>query len=198
MSVIDNLITDRTAADAALVKQLAAIGYDQMTTAQRNQWNTDLKGAYNASDLNRVGEAINYLVAALNDGYNTVDTYRSSMGVAPDVMWTPEYWEPNWHILEITGKTNWGTASIPTSESLAEYLANVYEATACIYITPPIPLPNRFDNLSNLTYEGANAIEMWIQAEYNTVGLFLDFIYEKLLATRKAGYYSGDLFGGEI
>ena len=51
MSIIDTLITDRTQADVDALIALLKAG----TNA------SDHKGSYNASDLNRVGEAVNYI-----------------------------------------------------------------------------------------------------------------------------------------
>lgn len=60
-TVIDTLITDRTAADVARVHELAVKGYAGMTAAELAEWLAGVKGAYNAVDLNRVGTALNYL-----------------------------------------------------------------------------------------------------------------------------------------
>lgn len=51
MSVIDSLITDRTQNDVNELIELLKTGVNP----------SDHKGAYNASDLNRLGEAINYI-----------------------------------------------------------------------------------------------------------------------------------------
>ena len=61
MSIIDTLITDRTAADVTALKQLMALDYASMSPAQQAAWLQDSKGAYNVSDMNRVGTALNYL-----------------------------------------------------------------------------------------------------------------------------------------
>ena len=62
MSIIDELVTDRTKADVervALLEYLIATGH--ATAAEISEWMADLKGAYNASDLNRVGKAMQYI-----------------------------------------------------------------------------------------------------------------------------------------
>ena len=194
MSVIDTLISNRTAADVALVKQLAAIGYANMTTAQKNQWDTDLKGAYNASDMNRVGEAINYLVAELNQYYQYTWDQCESMDIAWDEYWSPTHWEPSWHILSITARTNWGAGGIPQAEDLEEYLSQVREVTSMIALTP-YTLPT---TMEYLTYEGANQIEELLSAEHYAVIGYADYMYELMNGTRKAWFYSGDLYGGEL
>lgn len=65
MSVIDNLIYDRTAADVQRVhdfrNRILAGGITALTASERAEYLAGMKGAYNASDLNRVGEAVQYL-----------------------------------------------------------------------------------------------------------------------------------------
>ena len=61
MSVIDTLVTDRTEADASRYSELRDKGWAAMTTAERAEWVAGMKGAYNASDLNRVASAMSYL-----------------------------------------------------------------------------------------------------------------------------------------
>ena len=61
---LDNLIFDRTQADVDRAKYLAGLwqnGTFTGTTAELAEWVTDLKGAYNATDLNRVIAAMDYL-----------------------------------------------------------------------------------------------------------------------------------------
>lgn len=80
---MNTLITDRTAADAARVKALTANGWAGMTEAERAEWLTDLKGAYNASDMNRVSAAVDYLAERLHElgysvpGYARVEIQRT-------------------------------------------------------------------------------------------------------------------------
>ena len=64
-TIIDNLVTDRTQADVERVKALAAKGFAAMTSDEQAEWLAGMKGAYNASDLNRVGTALNYLAGRL-------------------------------------------------------------------------------------------------------------------------------------
>lgn len=53
-----SLITNRTQADVKRVQELARKGVGKLTDAELEEWNTDMKGAYNVSDLNRVGTAL--------------------------------------------------------------------------------------------------------------------------------------------
>lgn len=71
---LDDLIFDRTQSDADRVNYLASLwqnGTFTGTTEELAEWAQDLKGAYNASDLNRVGSAVEYLTDTLYSmGYN--------------------------------------------------------------------------------------------------------------------------------
>lgn len=67
MSVIDELIYDRTQEDVDRAlelrrKILKGGGISALTSDELAEYLAGMKGAYNAADLNRVGEAINYLV----------------------------------------------------------------------------------------------------------------------------------------
>lgn len=67
--------------DADEVKRLAAKGYAAMTAEEKAAWDAGLKGAYNASDLNRVGSAVGYVAGRLTDAGYGID-------VSPHVGWT--------------------------------------------------------------------------------------------------------------
>ena len=69
-----HLIIDRTQQDVDLWNELRVKSYlSEMTTDEQSTWSTDLKGAYNVSDLNRVGAAVEYLANLLNTyGYTVV------------------------------------------------------------------------------------------------------------------------------
>lgn len=54
----ENLITDRTLADVNRVYELMRKGISGMTAEELEEWKSGLKGAYNASDMNRVGKAL--------------------------------------------------------------------------------------------------------------------------------------------
>lgn len=59
--ILDQMIFDRTQADVDEVSQLIEKGYQHMSVEEKRKWLTDMKGAINASDLNRVGEACHYI-----------------------------------------------------------------------------------------------------------------------------------------
>lgn len=61
MSVIDNLITDRTQSDVSRWSELKSKGWSGMTEPEKAEWSAGMKGAYKYTDLNRVNEAMVYL-----------------------------------------------------------------------------------------------------------------------------------------
>lgn len=125
-----NLITDRTAADAARAAELDAKGWESMTAAERTEWSGEPKGAYNASDLNRVGSAVQYLAGRFTEqGY----------------------------VVTVVPRTDWEASDVPTEDEWALYLANVAALRAQIAAKPTTPaLP---ETIAGLTVDGANAIE---------------------------------------
>lgn len=125
-----NLITDRTQADVDYAARLNAAGWDGMTEDERTAWTLGLKGTYNASDLNRVGNAVNYVAGRLESaGY--------SASVDP--------------------KIDWLESDIPTESSMERYLEDVETIRSTLTVLPGTPdVP---ENMVGLTYEEANDIE---------------------------------------
>lgn len=66
-----HLITDRTKADVDRLEALMTKGWDKLTADEQQEYlEASHKGAYNASDLNRVGAAVNYVAELLTEwGY---------------------------------------------------------------------------------------------------------------------------------
>lgn len=127
---IANLITDRTQADVDRVRYLAQLGWAGMTEAEQAEWQTALKGAYNADDLNRVGAAMNYVADRLTE-----------QGYAPSV----------------SPKTDWSESAWLTPDAALVYLADLAELRrqfAMMQTTPEVP-----DDMERLTYQEANNIE---------------------------------------
>lgn len=129
-TIIVTLITDRTQADVERVRELAANGFAGMTADERAEWLAGMKGAYNASDLNRVGTALNYLAGRLG----TI--------CGRSITWT--------------AKTDWAVTDIITASQAVAYrkqVQDIRDALAYPAGTPDAP------QLARLTYIGANDIE---------------------------------------
>lgn len=87
---LDDLVFDRVQADVERVKTLTQKMIDGTANdAERNEWlSGSMKGSYNASDLNRVGAAVEYLTEALYSmGYNvpTVVPEKGTRYVAKEI-----------------------------------------------------------------------------------------------------------------
>lgn len=126
-----NLITDRTEQDVKRWEYLKAKNWENMTAIERSEWSNGLKGSYGVTDLNRVGEAVEYIA----------EQFRLSGYI---VTLNPV-------------KTDWGIEDKPTLEQLTEYLDNVSILKAILSNFPGTPdVPT---NMKEITYQEANDIE---------------------------------------
>lgn len=101
----------------------------------------DMQGAYNASDLNRVGTAILYL-----------QTELASYGITVTLP---------------TVKTDFAKTDVPTITQMNDYLSAVSILRGAISLTPLTPdVPS---TMQGLTYEEANAIEKILDDVYYTL-----------------------------
>lgn len=125
-----SLITDRTKQDVDRVEELAEKGWAAMTEQERAEWLGEMKGAYNASDMNRVGEAVTYVAGRLTDcGY-----------AAP-----------------VSPKTDWTVEDEPTTDQLTAYLDDISTVRGALTVlssTPAAPA-----DMDGLTHQEANDIE---------------------------------------
>ena len=103
------LITDRTAEDVA---------------------NKTAKGFYNASDLNRVGAAVQYVA---------------------------ERFAAQGYAVAVNPKTDWLASDIPTASELETYRQNIATLRALLAVMPTTP--EAPDSMAGLTYTEANSIE---------------------------------------
>ena len=130
MSVIDTLVTDRTEADASRYSELRDKGWAAMTTAERAEWVAGMKGAYNASDLNRVASAMSYLSQRFaSAGYS----------------------------VPVSSPTDWANGDIPRKDDLDTYLDDLRRIRAALAVmdtTPAAP-----ESMDYLTWAKANDIE---------------------------------------
>lgn len=132
MGIIDTLITDRTAEDVASAIQLAQkISAGEATTDEINLFLSVMKGAYNYTDLNRVGEAVAYLRDRLSNDAGTS--------------------------VEVSPKTDWVERDMPSQQQATQYITDIQNIRAAFNLpdnTPPAP-----GSLPGLTYSQANDIE---------------------------------------
>lgn len=132
LSIIDNLITDRTQEDVDRWLTLRSKGWGAMTESERTEWLAGMRGAYTPYiDMNRVTAAMEYLNNELN-GYGYSTGY-----VDYGIVWTKD--------------------DNPTKTQLEQYLSNISAIKAAFYglkNAPDVP-----DSMEKLTVEKANDIE---------------------------------------
>lgn len=127
------MITDRTVDDLVSLETIKSIPWQQMTEEQKQSFLRDAKGAYNVSDLVRIGTVLNALASQLDKyGYN----------------------------ISLRVKTNWAYDDIPTLQDLNAYteLMQIIRGSVTVFSdTPDTP-----DTMNSLYYLDANAIEEFL------------------------------------
>ena len=131
MSIIDTLITNRTQGDVDTLRgflDTPFVGWSAEMIAEFNA--AAMKGAYNYTDLNRVGNAVTYVAGRLEDA---------------------GYYVP------VSPKIDWIESDIPTESSMVRYLDDVETIRNTLTVLPDTPeVP---EDMAGLTYEEANDIE---------------------------------------
>lgn len=209
-TVIDTLIYDRTQADVDRVatqrNKILTNGWDSLSEEERTEWLAGMKGSYNATDLNRVTEAMKYLVERLSVfGYmveykpvfinHKVAVY--AIDDAGSVIVVPEEQKDDVtgeiytmmsavvdHFDEWTDEV-WIKNDTPTLSQMEQYLDNVQQVRAALELpqnTPSVP-----PDMDRLTIEEANDIEK--------VLLDIDKMLTNIAA---AWFYSGEIYAGEF
>lgn len=152
MSVIDELVTDRTQADLDRVRELKKKimqggGIYALSDSERAEYFANpQKGAYNYTDLNRVGNATLYVK----------NFYKMIEGD-----------------IDVNPKTNWKVEDIPTAEQMNTYLNDIKKIKSTAKSTLELPL-----SMDKLNYEGANQIErVLVEAYRKAEEKIRDFIY---------------------
>ena len=125
-----NLITDRTQGDVNRYLYLKSKNFSDMTEDEQREWLSDMKGAYNSTDLSRVDAAVEYLAKRLEEyGYHAeINTYKL-----------------------------WNMRSVPSLEQMTQYLDNIRairSAFTVLSTTPQVP-----NDMRGFDYRKANNIE---------------------------------------
>lgn len=114
------------------------------TDSELEEWFAGLKGAYNATDLNRVGAAVEYVA-------NRFAEYGYTVAVNP--------------------KKDWSVQDLPTAASMRRYLEDV-QALRDVQIvfptTPEVPA-----DMDGLTYTEANNIEQILKDVDQIISMML-------------------------
>ena len=191
MSIIDTLITDRTQGDEERVEELAAKGYDAMTAEEKAEWDGEMKGAYDASDLNRVESAVAYLAELLVSLPIELKEYAASKGVAFDAFFDVPYDAATY---ALTTKTDWDELDSPTPIQMVRYIKNVKALRSALdYATSDLPV-----SMDNLTIDGANAIEKALKGLDEAISAFDAKTKVNLDNTASVWIYSGEIYASEV
>ena len=214
-----SLITDRTLADVQRVKELAAIGWTDMTAEEQAEWLTGastenlmasdgvlrdsnneiitviggsavIKGSYNYDDLNRVEGAVVTLAQQMQDNLDTLNAYLSTYNVAPDALFDFGYTVPT-----LVTKTDWDNTDFFNGTDAARYLGNIAALRDLIALFEPPPLP---DDMDALTYEEANDIERLLLTIEAQASELLASYLALIDNTYPNFFYSAEINCGEV
>lgn len=194
--IIDELIFDRTEEDVNRLKEFKSrimkSGLSALTADEVDEYIGGMKGAYNASDLNRVGEAVAYLTDYLIASVDELDALREELDVASDVNRDLPY---NREDVVTAPKTDWSMRDIPTQYQMERYLSDLSVLRSLMPLpenTPVVP-----NTLSGMTYITANGIEQMLYVLYQTVTKFVDKAEYLIRKTPLGYFYSDEVYGGE-
>lgn len=191
-TIIDTLVTNRT--NTTQLDTIAGkIKNGTATSSEKNTYLAGMDAAYNATDLNRVGQAILYLKQEFDDlpselysAYNTalseiasgldypIENYDLSISL-PISLYQVSYRYP---VATQTTKTDWAQGDIPTASAMAYYLNNIKSIATAAEVSGLVPV-----TLNGLTCEGANNIE---QALVNAESFYQSYRTSKLDAITNA------------
>ena len=188
---IPYLITDRAQTDADRVAALALMDYESMSDTERAEWDSDLKGAYNASDLNRVESAVAYLAETLRILPIELRKYAENLDVGWDKYFDVPYGSDAYSVIT---KENWTLKDVPTPADMERYLANVLKLrNALKFASDALP-----QTMNDLRWQGANAIESALKNLDTAIALFKENTQIMIVNTAGAWAFSGEVFMGEV
>ena len=136
MSIINELVYDRTQTDVdrvyTLKNKILTGGLAALSAEEKAEYLAGMKGAYNYTDFNRLGEAIAYLVERMKE----LDIHDSS----------------------IIPKVDWVMGDTPTQSQVSNFLGCLTKLRAKLSLPDDAPsVPNSLDKL---TYQTANDMEL--------------------------------------
>lgn len=136
MSIINELVYNRTQADVdrvyTLKNKILTGGLAALSAEEKAEYLAGMKGAYNYTDFNRLGEAIAYLVERMK--------------------------ELDIHDRSIIPKVDWVMGDTPTQSQVSNLLSCLTKLRAKLSLPDDAPsVPNSLDNL---VYQTANEMEL--------------------------------------
>lgn len=196
MSVIDTLIFDRTQEDVdrvyALKQKILNGGLTSLTAEEKTEYMGGMRGAYNATDLNRVGQAVSYLADRFTDLPGELEAYREEKGVADDELYHVPY-DPS--TVVVSPKQDWTVADIPTNSQVQTYLNNLLVLRRQLIL--PADAPVVPTSLNNLTFDTANQIEYLLWLVNAALVEVENDLYGKIDRAAESFWYAGEVNCGE-
>jgi len=194
--MIDTLIYDRTQADVdrvfTLKNKILTQGFTSLSTEEQTEYMSGMRGAYNYSDLNRVGNAVKYLAERFVTLPIELEEYRRQVGVGYAEYFDVPY---DFNDVNVEPKVDWTVRDVPTSSQIATYLGNLTNLRGIIALPSDTPaVPNTLDNL---TYEVANDIEKLLKIIDTELLKIEEDLYSKINRAVAAFVYSGMVYSGE-
>ena len=196
-TIVDSLIFDRTQEDVDRVKtlktQIMTDGFSSLSSAERAEYLAGMRGAYNYTDMNRVGQAVAYIAQRMTALPEQLYAYRQAHGVAEDSIYNLPY-DPAQ--VSVTPKTDWKVSDIPSQTQIKTYLGNISNLRSILTLPSDTPSPPQ--NLNGMTYTVANNLEK-----------ILYVIYQRFLEIETGWYnlidraaldhmFTGEVYAGEV
>lgn len=196
MSVIDELIYDRTQADVdkvfTLKNKILTGGLSALTSEELTEYMAGMKGAYNYTDMNRVGQAVAYIAERMIALPDELAAYRAEKGVDDDPIYEVPY-DPS--TVVVAAKTNWAMGDTPTQALAKAYLNNLVVLRK--QLTLPAEAPVVPSTLDKLTYAVANDIEYLLYLIDRQLTEVENDLYAKIDLTVAAYAYTNLCYCGE-
>lgn len=190
MSIIDNLVYDRTQADVdrvfTLKNKILTEGLSSLSAEEKTEYMDGMKGAYNYGDMNRVGQAVAYIANRMTSLPGQLAAYRAEKGVADDPIYLVPYDPAS---VVVTAKSNWVMGDTPTQTQERAYLNDL--TTLRKQLTLPSDTPVVPTTLDKLTYSIANNIEYLLYVIDTTLTEVETELYSKIDRTVDAFAYDG-------
>lgn len=194
--IINELVYDRTQADVdrvfTLRNKILSGGLNALSDEERAEYMAGLKGAYNATDLNRIGEAVKYIADRMIALPGELEVYRISKNVDDSPAYHVPY-DPDTVI--VTAKRDWTYADTPTETQMTRFLADL----TCLrgQLTLPAYAPSVPETMDNLSYEVANGIERLLSIIHSVLVQVETNLYYKIDLTMSGFPYAGIAYSGE-
>ncbi|MBO5837286.1 MAG: hypothetical protein J6Q92_05270 [Oscillospiraceae bacterium] len=150
------------AADAGALIDPAEIAEVTLSTEELAEWLSGMKGAYNHTDLNRVGQAVKIISELLNAMPAELEAYRKAKEVYYNVGFLVPY-DPS--EISVSPKTDWAITDSITPKSMSAYLQNIGNLRSAF----PDGCPEAPNSMAQMTITKANNIEKILQTVHNTV-----------------------------